>query len=86
MAVDVELAARFRPRYDRSHGLSFVALLEARFTTPGRYLMDQPESALSFQGQLILMRTTGATIYEPDDVVETVAEEEVPASGCGDVS
>ncbi len=47
---------RFETLHDRSHGQSFLALMESRFMTPGLYLMDEPESALSFQGQLQLLR------------------------------
>lgn len=39
----------------RSHGESFLALLEGRFNRNGLYLMDEPEAALSPQRQLSLM-------------------------------
>lgn len=60
------LAENPRPPYlppdydflDMSHGESFVALVEDRFTPrrPGLYLLDEPESALSFDNQLRLLR------------------------------
>ena len=50
------LAGIFPGLHDRSHGQSFLSLIESRFTTAGLYLMDEPESALSFQGQLQLLR------------------------------
>lgn len=41
-----------------SHGESFVALVELRFKPkrPGLYVLDEPESALSFDNQLRLLR------------------------------
>ena len=38
--------------HNQSHGESFVALLQNRFTRSGLYLMDEPEAALSPQRQL----------------------------------
>lgn len=38
-----------------SHGESFLALLRTRFSTPGFYCLDEPESALSFSGCLALV-------------------------------
>jgi predicted ATPase len=40
----------------QSHGESFLRLIESRFGDAGFYVMDEPESALSFQGQLGLLR------------------------------
>ena len=40
--------------HNRSHGESFLALLQNRFNS-GLYLMDEPESALSPQRQLTLL-------------------------------
>ena len=40
----------------RSHGEAFRTLVEDRFTGAGFYVMDEPESALSFEGQLGLLR------------------------------
>jgi predicted ATPase len=50
------IASLFPALHDRSHGQSFLSLMESRFMTSGLYLMDEPESALSFQGQLQLLR------------------------------
>jgi predicted ATPase len=50
------IAALFPDLHGRSHGQSFLALIESRFAAPGLYVMDEPESALSFQGQLQLLR------------------------------
>lgn len=41
--------------HELSHGESFVAMLAARFSSPGLYLMDEPESALSFTNTLALV-------------------------------
>lgn len=46
----------FPDLHSRSHGESFLTLIEHRFAGPGLYLLDEPESALSFQGQLGLLR------------------------------
>lgn len=44
------------PRFhEMSHGESFLALLESRFTRAGFYCLDEPEAALSFQSTLHLM-------------------------------
>ena len=47
---------RTEPRFhEMSHGESFLAILEHRFDSPGLYLLDEPESALSFAGCLALV-------------------------------
>ena len=47
---------RTDPRFhEMSHGESFLAILEHRFDSPGLYLLDEPESALSFAGCLALV-------------------------------
>jgi predicted ATPase len=45
-----------RSLHDQSHGESFLALVNHRLGDRGLYLMDEPESALSPQGLLALMR------------------------------
>jgi predicted ATPase len=48
--------ARYFPElHTRSHGQSFLELLEQRFERVGLFIMDEPESALSFSGQLQLL-------------------------------
>lgn len=42
--------------HTRSHGESFIATLTNRFGPDGLYLLDEPESALSFRGCLTLLR------------------------------
>lgn len=44
----------FPDLHNRSHGQSFIELASDRFTGKGLYLFDEPESALSFQGQMTL--------------------------------
>lgn len=44
------LAHIFPDLHNRSHGESFLALAESRFTGTGLYMLDEPESALSVQG------------------------------------
>ena len=46
----------FPELHARSHGQSFLELIDSRFMDQGLYLMDEPESALSIQGQLQLLR------------------------------
>ena len=41
--------------HEVSHGESFLAMLSARFDSPGFYLLDEPESALSFSACLGLV-------------------------------
>lgn len=41
--------------HELSHGESFLELVRERFTGPGLYLLDEPESALSFTGCLALL-------------------------------
>jgi predicted ATPase len=41
--------------HERSHGESFLDLAEDRFRGPGLWLLDEPESALSFSGCLALL-------------------------------
>ncbi len=41
--------------HERSHGESFLDVLAARFDGPGLYVLDEPESALSFTGCLALV-------------------------------
>ncbi len=49
------IAQYFPDLHGRSHGQSFLELMEQRFVGPGLFIMDEPESALSFHGQLRLM-------------------------------
>ncbi|WP_411699298.1 AAA family ATPase [Conyzicola sp.] len=44
------------PFHERSHGESFIELVADRFRGPGLWVLDEPESALSFSGCLALLR------------------------------
>lgn len=48
--------AMFPDFHGESHGESFIDLALSRFTRQGLYVLDEPESALSLQGQLKLLR------------------------------
>lgn len=50
------MARMFPDLHGRSHGESFITLITSRLGPRGFYLLDEPESALSFQGQLQLLR------------------------------
>lgn len=41
--------------HEMSHGESFIQLLDSRFGDDGFYVLDEPESALSFTGSLALV-------------------------------
>lgn len=45
-----------RSLHEQSHGESFLSLVLNRFGPNGFYILDEPESALSFGGNLILLR------------------------------
>jgi len=45
-----------KPLHERSHGESFIALVQHRFGPNGLYILDEPEAALSLHGNLALMR------------------------------
>lgn len=51
---DEGLAAIFPDLHNQSHGETFLALARSRFTGKGLYLFDEPEAALSIQGQMQL--------------------------------
>jgi predicted ATPase len=44
------------PLHERSHGESFLSLVEHRFFGNGLYILDEPEAALSVRGLLALIR------------------------------
>ncbi len=52
--------------HEMSHGESFVALVEHRFDGPGLYLLDEPESALSFENTLALAAVLHGLAGRPD--------------------
>jgi predicted ATPase len=56
VALDKEFVGKFPELHGESHGESFLDLAFERFQRPGFYLLDEPESALSMQGQMTLAR------------------------------
>jgi predicted ATPase len=54
---------------ERSHGESFLTVLEQRFIEPGVYFMDEPESALSFSSSLALLGLLGQMQREGSQVI-----------------
>jgi predicted ATPase len=63
------IASLFPDLHSASHGESFISLMESRFGDPGLYIMDEPESALSFHGQLHLMRLIHDAVREGSQFV-----------------
>lgn len=51
-----------RSLHTRSHGESFLALIENRFGGNGLYILDEPESALSPTGQFTLLVQIGRLV------------------------
>ena len=58
--------------HEMSHGESFIEVLRTRFQDPGLYVLDEPESALSFTGCLSLVGML-ANIAEAGDAQAIVA-------------
>ncbi len=56
--------ALFPDLHNRSHGESFLALIESRMSSDGLYFLDEPESALSVHGQLRLLRIMHDAVAE----------------------
>lgn len=56
IARDAELQRGFGDLHGVSHGESFLDLILDRCAPAGFYVMDEPESALSIQGQMVLVR------------------------------
>jgi predicted ATPase len=50
--------------HERSHGESFLALVNNRFGRDGLYLLDEPEAALSVTGNLALLRRMGELVAD----------------------
>lgn len=55
--------------HELSHGESFLAVLEQRFDSPGLYVLDEPEAALSFASTLSLMRVLADVVAEGGQVL-----------------
>jgi predicted ATPase len=55
--------------HHRSHGEAFIATLTNRFGPHGLYLLDEPESALSFRGCLTLLRVVHELVQQGSQFV-----------------
>ena len=55
--IDEGVKIYFPDLHHRSHGESFLTLIDSKMGDDGFYLLDEPESALSFHGQLKLLAT-----------------------------
>jgi predicted ATPase len=53
-----------RPLHEQSHGESFLALVQNRFSANGFYVLDEPEAALSPQRQLAFLRSLHELVRE----------------------
>jgi len=53
----------------RSHGESFIAVLQHRFADRGVYFLDEPEAALSFQSSLALLMVLDALRAEGSQAI-----------------
>ncbi|MGE3618931.1 MAG: AAA family ATPase [Acidimicrobiia bacterium] len=62
IGADRDLQAVFPDLHGASHGESFLDLALARFLQPGLYVLDEPEAALSIQGQMALARVIAASV------------------------
>ncbi len=56
--------ALFPDLHHRSHGESFLTLIESRMNGDGLYFLDEPESALSFHGQLKLLAAMSGAVSD----------------------
>lgn len=57
------ITSMFPNLHAESHGESFLDLALSRFLRPGLYLLDEPEAALSLQGQWKLMRIMQTAVH-----------------------
>lgn len=69
IAEDEWLAPSFPDFHARSHGESFLELASHRFTGKGFYLFDEPESALSIQGQVALLDVMAKSLQKGSQFV-----------------
>jgi predicted ATPase len=59
--------------HQRSHGESFLALLENRFGRKGFYVLDEPEAALSPQRQLTMLAVLRNLLEYNEDIQFLIA-------------
>lgn len=71
---DTQLLASFgwRSPHTLSHGQAFVGLFQGRMTGSSLWFMDEPEAALSFRSQLVLLAEMNALVkYDAQFVIAT---------------
>jgi len=66
--------------HEMSHGESFLAVLQRRFASPGLYILDEPESALSFSSCLALVGVLHDLVREGTSQVIVATHSPVVAS------
>ncbi|HEY4089615.1 MAG TPA: AAA family ATPase [Bryobacteraceae bacterium] len=59
--------------HERSHGESFLALLQNRFGRAGFYILDEPEAALSPQRQLTMLSVLRELLDQNDEIQFLIA-------------
>lgn len=68
MATHIERDEWLRPTFAdlhrRSHGESFLAIIDEKMTSNGLFFLDEPESALSFHGQLSLLNVMHSAVQQ----------------------
>lgn len=63
-------ASPYEPRFhEMSHGESFLTLIGDRMVHPGLYVLDEPESALSFDGCLALVAKVDSLVRNDSQVL-----------------
>lgn len=62
IAGDQHLGQIFPDLHGESHGESFLDVAQERFQSAGFYLLDEPEAALSIQGQMVLARLIAESV------------------------
>lgn len=68
-ATDADHLRAYKDLHVESHGESFLELAQDRFQSPGFYVFDEPESALSIQGQMVLARIVYESVAQGSQFV-----------------
>lgn len=68
MATHIERDTWLRPHFEDLHGLShgesFLNIIDEKMTSDGLFFLDEPESALSFHGQLSLLHVMHKSVQQ----------------------
>jgi len=81
--VDAAPPVVTEPFHELSHGESFLEVLASRFSGPGLYVLDEPESALSFTGCLALVGQLAAMARTGDQQAIVATHSPVVAAAPG---